>query len=152
MLNSPKADLSKAEAHFARAFDRPTATSSALGSFAQRRASRASGAIKAGAPKPMTSSRPSTAGSPRALTHSTCARRRRCSTRWSHDGAWESEGAGFERLPPARCRRPKCQTGPPLSPNYDVHRPIGNDRSTSSIVFSDGSRAGAFRVVPPKVS
>jgi tetratricopeptide (TPR) repeat protein len=141
VLNSPKADLPKAEAHFARAFDHPTATSSALGSFAQRRASRASGAIKAGAPKPMTSSRPSTAGSPRALTRSTCGRRRRCSTRWSHDGAWESEGAGFERPPPARRRHPKCQTGPPHSPTTTSAVRSGMTGPTS-IVFSDGSRVG----------
>jgi tetratricopeptide (TPR) repeat protein len=49
-----------------RAHNRP-----APGSFAQRRALRACGAIRAGALKPMTSSRPSTAGSPRASTRST---------------------------------------------------------------------------------
>jgi hypothetical protein len=38
------------------------------------------------------------------------------STRWHHDGAWESEGASFERPPPARRRHPRCQTGSPLSP------------------------------------
>ena len=66
----PERDATKGTAISSEHWTPPARSKLAPRTFARRRASRVSGAIRVGAPKPMTSWRPSTAGSPRVSTRS----------------------------------------------------------------------------------
>jgi hypothetical protein len=77
-LMAPERDAVKAQASFERALKIARAQQACSLSFARRRASPVSGAIKAAAPRRSICSRPSTADSPRASIRLTSKRPSRC--------------------------------------------------------------------------